>query len=727
MIPGLVGRHAEMERLRRFVAELAAGPAAVTIEGDPEIGKTALLEATLADLPADLVVLRARCSATESALAYAGLGDLLGGYAGTAFALLPPPQRHALDVVLLRSAPGPDGVEPHCVGRAVLTLLRALAAAPVLIAIDDVHWLDPASARTLAFALRRLDDEPIGLLATRRRLDRSLPLGLPEAMPEDRRVVLPLGPLPDDDVVLLIQQRFGDRLSTAWRRWLVRTAAGNPLCALELAPAGRGPDGPPSDPGPLPGRLEALAADRLDRLPPAAATPLAAVACLAHPTVAQLAAVLGTDTAAGLDSAIDDGVVLAEEGRIRFSHPLFGMAALTRIPPSARRALHARLADAVTDVEARAHHLVRAAAGPDAAAAAVIEKGADRARARGAPEVAAELAEAAVRLTPLDSPEDIRRRRVAAGYHRVALAETDRGRRHLAAAVRDAPAGPVTAELRWRLAMVTLLDGDLDEAVALLETALAESAGHPALVAMVAAKLTGVHWWRGQIETSLRYGRMALAEADRAGDPRAQLDALILLGRSAAAATTGEFPQLAERIEALGPTVLPRAPHEDPQFALTWVDAVRGDYPAAAGRLETVYQRALDEGDEIGICWIGATLVEVELILGDWTRARRLADDLTSNARRLALPAVLMSALHAGALVDAHLGNVDTARATLAQTRASAERHGVVPIMLQAGALAGFVALSTGDSRAAHAELCAVLEQLDRLGIHADLGTTRVG
>src|SRR4029453_12239827 len=119
------------------------------------------------------------------------------------------------------------------------------------------------------------------------------------------------------------------------------------------------------------------------RLPSATAEPLAAVAGVAAPTVALVVSVFGEDAVAGLDAAIDAGVLLVEEGRLRFSHPLLAVAASARLAPPASRSLPARLAATVADPEERALQLVQAADGPDAAVAAAVEQGADRARARG--------------------------------------------------------------------------------------------------------------------------------------------------------------------------------------------------------------------------------------------------------------------------------------------------------------------------------------------------------
>ncbi len=679
----LVGRENETARLHAFVAELAGGPSALVVEGEPGIGKTALFEALLAQA-AGPRVLRARCAQAESGLAYAGLADLLGRVTDTVLAALPSPQQRSLEVVLGRAEVGQDPVEPHLLGRATLRVLQALAAAtPLLVAIDDVQWLDPASARTLTFALRRLEAVPVGVLVIRRGPGGPLPLGLDDALPQGRRDRLLVGPLDPNHLELLVEERLGEPLPRSLRRRVAAAAGGNPLYALELGAAQRRSGHLRGDLLPLPAGLEELLADRLERLPSEASEPLAAVAGLAAPTVGLIAAVLGEHAKTALDTALDAGVLLVEEGRLRFSHPLFGVAASARLAPSARRALHARLAATLVDPEERARHLVLAVEGPDAGVAAAVEQGADRARARGAPEVAAELAEAAVRLTPPDRVEELRRRRVAAGYHWVTAGEVVRGRAHLAAALRSAPPGRVRADLRWRLGMLVIVD-DVDGAVELLEAALAESGGDQALQAMVARRLAGPYWWQGRLREALRLIRRAVEQAEALGDPRGLLDALNLnvLG----ALIAGELPpDLPGRVEQLARAARPLPAHEDPDLILSQVDLARGNTRSAATRLERLYQRAVEQGNELGLIWAPAVLAEVELARGRWPRAQRLADEALRTA--------------ALELLDA------------------AERGGLVPLMLEGRAVLGFVALSRGDANAAHAELGPLLERLGDVGV----------
>jgi DNA-binding CsgD family transcriptional regulator len=713
----LVGREQEAARLGTFLAGVADGPSALVIEGEPGIGKTALLEATLAQA-AGVSVLRARCTDSEAGLAYAGLGDLLGGVTEPVLAGLPWPQRRALEVVLGRAEVGRDPVEPQMVGRATHAVLEGLAAAaPVLVAMDDVQWLDAASARALTFAVRRLGSVvPVGALVTQRSVSGPLPLGLDEALPPERWERLLVGPLDPPDLELLVEERLASPLSRALRRRVAAVAGGNPLYALELAASQRLTDRSRDDLLGLPARLNELLADRLGRLPTEATEPLVAVASLAAPTVALIKGALGAPAGAGLDAALDAGVLLVDEGRLRFSHPLLAVAASARLAPSARRKLHARLAATLTDPEERARHLVLAADGPDAAVAAAVEQGAARARTRGAPEVAAELAEAAVRLTPAEQVEELRRRRIAAGYHRVTAGEIGPGRAHLAAALEDAPPGPVQTDLRWRLGMLLLSDGHLAGAVELLETALAESCGDQALHAIVARRLAGVYYWQGRAREAVRLMRVAVELAQALGDPRAQLDALTM--GVFAFLMTGELPEdLPARLEQLAGTAGPLQPHEDPQLGLAMVDLARGDAASAASRMEGVYRRAVDEGDELALALVPAGLAEVELVRGRWQRAQELAEEALRTTRRLASPFPLARGLLATAMVNAHLGNAEAARAAAVELVEAAERSGLVPFVLEGRAVLGFLALSQGDAQTARAELGPVLERLTDLGV----------
>jgi len=712
----LIGRGREIAQLREFVAACEDGLSALTIEGEAGIGKTALFDAAISDA-IGLRVLRVRCVDAESRLAYAGLADLLGERVSTAAAALPPPQRRALEIALLRAGSAGEHVEPHAVGRGVLGVLRLLAVqAPLLLAIDDAQWLDAASARALAFALRRLDGIRLGLLATSRATDGRPPLGLDEVMSPARWHRLVLGPLRPDDLGELLDQRFPRPARRSLRSRVITVAAGNPLYATELMAAHLMSETSVDNSLKLPPRLEELLAGRLERLPQRAAEPLAAVASLAAPTVALVVAALGADANVGLAYALDENVLQVSEGRLRFSHPLLAVASLNRLAPSVRRALHGRLAVSVADDEERGRHLVLSADGPDAETAAGAERAADLARARGAPEAAGLLAEAAIRLTPPGRAADLIRRRVAAGYHWVTAGEVSRGRAHMAAAMDAAPHGPARAELQWRLGMLAHLDGDLGQAIRLLETARTEAGEDHGLAVEATRRLAGLYGLQGRMDDSVRCWRLALDAARVAGDQRAELETLSY-GHSAVLVGAATAAELRDRVERLAGVAGSFAPHEDPEAFLAWLHMLMGQPADAAGPLERLYQRAAEQGEEMGQVVVAALLAEAELAAGNWERARQLAGAARNAGRQADVNRSFGSDLYIASLVEAHLGHLDHARAAATALVELAEHRGLIPLLWQGRAVLGFVSLCSGDPQGAHTYFSVVIDSLRQLGV----------
>src|SRR5262245_55669348 len=155
--PLLVGRAPELGELEGF---LGAGPAgqALAVGGEPGIGKSTVWEAGVGLARSrDFVALCARPGEAEAQLSFAGLADLLEGAGGGVLAGLPVPQRHALEVAVRRAEPGDQPPEPLAIAAGLLEVFRRVAeAGPVLVAVDDLPWLDQASAGALVFAARRL-------------------------------------------------------------------------------------------------------------------------------------------------------------------------------------------------------------------------------------------------------------------------------------------------------------------------------------------------------------------------------------------------------------------------------------------------------------------------------------------------------------------------------------------------------------------------------------------
>ena len=167
----MIGRDEELGAVRAFLEPRADGPGALVLSGEPGIGKTVLWEAGVSQAMGNSHrVLLHRSVEAETSLSFTALSDLVASVFDEVASALAPLRRRALEVALLLTDPGAEAPNPRAIGLALLDVLRTLAEeGPVLIALDDLQWLDSSSAGVLQIALRRLDDEPVSLLATVRR------------------------------------------------------------------------------------------------------------------------------------------------------------------------------------------------------------------------------------------------------------------------------------------------------------------------------------------------------------------------------------------------------------------------------------------------------------------------------------------------------------------------------------------------------------------------------
>ena len=165
-------RAAEWRRVRKFVTGVRTSgePALLSIVGEAGAGKSTLWRAGItAAADAGCRVLRSEPSASDADAPFAGLSDLLSAALPEVADSIPGPQREALEVALLLRPAGGTSATAHAVSLAVLAVLRwCLDAGPVLVAIDDVQWLDAGSREALAFALRRITTGPLGMLLAAR-------------------------------------------------------------------------------------------------------------------------------------------------------------------------------------------------------------------------------------------------------------------------------------------------------------------------------------------------------------------------------------------------------------------------------------------------------------------------------------------------------------------------------------------------------------------------------
>jgi DNA-binding CsgD family transcriptional regulator len=397
----LKNRRVERTALDRLVEAVRAGQSqTLVVRGDPGVGKTVLLD-YLADRAsqAGCQVAHAVGVQSEMELAFAGVHQLCAPLLDRA-KRLPAPQHDALQTAFgLAEGPPPDR---FFVGLAVLNLLSEGAGKrPLIGLVDDVQWLDRASAQALGIAARRLGADSVGLVFAARDPGTEL-AGLPE---------LEVHGLHDDDARSLLEAELARPLDERVRDLIIAETRGNPLALVELPrgltaselAGGFGLPGALSGAVPLAGRIEDSFVRQLDALP--------------EPTrrLLQLAAADPSGDAAlvwraarrleipfvAAEPAVEAGLV-EFAGRVRFRHPLVRSAVYRSASWSGRRQLHGALAE-VTDPRAdpdrRAWHRAQAADGPDEEVAAELERSAGRAQARGGVAAAAAFLERAVALS----------------------------------------------------------------------------------------------------------------------------------------------------------------------------------------------------------------------------------------------------------------------------------------------------------------------------------------
>jgi len=483
----LVGRDHDLDRISGLL-ERGAG-SALLLSGQPGVGKSAVLDSVARAAVQDGTrVLRATGAEFEADVSYSALNQILLPLHG-ALDRLGAPARKAMSVALgFGSGPPPERL---VVCNAALALLRSAAEdTPVLLIVDDLAWVDRASAAVFGFLARRLSGDRIRFLAASRTGVDSFfdGTGLPS---------YELPALDAESAARLVDLRFPD-LAHPVRRRLLDAAQGNPLALLELPDALRADQRRAREvlPAVLPlgERLRSLFASRVRSLPAATRTLLLLATLDGTGDLAVLsAAARETDDDADLaelDPAEEDGLVRVEESprRLVFRHPLIMSAVVEAATSSGRRAAHRALARVLVDKpEERAWHLGEATLQPDEEVALLLEQTARRILNRGDAVAAIAALTRAADLSPLDT--DRARRLSEAAY---VGAEAIGALRSASELLEDAwRADPRHgASLRSATAAVQLVlnsDGDLATAHRLLVGAIEEGdhgydAEDPALI-----------------------------------------------------------------------------------------------------------------------------------------------------------------------------------------------------------------------------------------------------
>jgi DNA-binding CsgD family transcriptional regulator len=409
----LVGREAEMERIRAFLAAAQTDGGALLLTGEPGVGKTVLLNAVSEAASAvGMRIIRAAGVEFEAATSFSGLNQILLPLLG-ALPQLAAVHRDALNVALGLG----DGAPPSrlVVSNAALMLLRQAAAArPVLVILDDLPWLDRASAGVLSFVARRLAGSQVGLMGASRTGEAHFfdHAGLPE---------LEVLRLNDAAAGQLLDSRFPE-LVPAVRERILGEAQGNPLALLELpnalSPGIRASATALPSTLPLGRRLQAVFGSRITELPPGTRQLLLLMALDGTGDVRVLEAEAAPSAGFRDLAAAEQGrLAYLDEAthRLAFHHPLMRSAVVDLSQAEERRTAHRALADVWADQpDRRAWHLAEASVGPDESVAAQLEAAAGRILARGDAVGCVKVLTRSADLSPGDAE---RRRRLAAAAY----------------------------------------------------------------------------------------------------------------------------------------------------------------------------------------------------------------------------------------------------------------------------------------------------------------------
>jgi DNA-binding CsgD family transcriptional regulator len=694
----------DAERITAFLSSVEHGPAALLIEGEAGIGRTTLwLAAAEEARRVGFRVLSARASRDESEFAFGVASQLIGDVEPEVLTSLPEMQRTAAELTLLQQAGDPTAHDRRAVVAAFTAIVNTLAdAVPVLVAIDDVQWLDSASRDLLAFAGRRLRGR-VGLLLTERTVADGaaswLKLGSPDALSRMR-----VSTMEPSRLQRLITDRVGRSFSRPTMKRIAEISGGNPFYALELARTVSNPAF--AAPATLPAALAEIMRLRVGHFDDEVKRALLAAACVGDPTVDVMAAMTSTSVdrlVQLLEEPETQGVVTIEGNRVRFTHPVLAHGVYSQALPVDRRRMHRALADLESAPEQRARHMALAVVSADHETLLALDTAAADVGAKGDPVAAAELVEMAIGLGG-DTPG----RRIAAAQHHLTAGELDRSRALAESAAAALPAGGQRAFARMMIGATLMCRGDFDAATEILQRAMTDAAKRPELLLRGHLCSAIAHSSLGNGDVAQRHALQAITHAEQLNDPhlisqslamhvalqtrrglgldRSTLDRAIAL-EDVAAATPAPFS--ARAVEAL---------------ALGWT----GRLAESHSKLTAVLARSAARGSESDLPWLQFHAAMIDIWLGRYSSAARTAEQMRLRAEQFGGTHVRVLAAVPAALAAAYTGREQDARKEIDEALAdSASPDGQWTIPWPAMAL-GFLEVSLGN----HAEALDILQPL---------------
>ncbi|HEU4999461.1 MAG TPA: LuxR family transcriptional regulator [Lapillicoccus sp.] len=698
--PALLGRADELARVQALLDAARDGSGgALVVTGDPGIGKTALLTAAVAAADG-FCHLSTVGIESEAVLGCAGLLDLLSPLRRR-LTDIPPAQADALTAVL-GWGPAPTTADPFLVAAGTLSLLAKQAERqPVLVVVDDAHWVDVTSVAAVAFAARRLAFDPVVVIVAAR---------------ADSPVAEQLAGLP-------VQSLAGVSPSTAARLLpsdtsvavvdeLTRSTHGNPLALMEvgraLSRAQRMGAAHLPDQLPVGMRIGRAFAETLRHLSPGCRRTL--LLCAVNPAMspaAPLAAARrnGDDADSALAEAELAGVVSTEGGELRFRHPLIRSAVLAAATPDERRAAHRALAAVLPpghEASAeRVWHEAQGTVGPDEALATELVAVADARRVRHGYAESSLVLERAALLTG-DPP--VSSQRLADALEDAFLAGDLQRTRALAETVLAATAdAPTRGQVRLTLGVVEKFTGSVRRAVDLLATAATECRGRRRVRAL--AELAEAQFRLGDYPALGDTVVRLVAAADDT-DPEQRLLSCFLqgVGHGVAGDFAAGAPFMREVMDlAFGPAL-----GDDPRFLVYWALAAAhlGLEPRA---MEAAEPRLL-EARRRGAVGILVPLLSLSsggrALVGDHARAYADAGEAIELGEHLGYAADVAVAFEMVAWQQGARGRHDEARAALRRAVELTDRAETTTVHAHYAITAAFCALS----RQAPADAVAILE-----------------
>ena len=695
-----VSRSAERHAVDDLLSSAEFRPSGLVIAGEPGIGKTTLwLTGVARARERGFRVLTTRADQAESVLSHAAVADLLRDVEPEVLDALPAIQRIALDRVLLRRGGEGPPTDHRVSGSALAAIVSALTAArPVLLAIDDVQWLDASSLAVIAFAAQRLSGR-VGILVTGRAYPCEpdpaewLRLRAPHAVDRLRVRPLSLGAL-----YAAIFERFGKAFPRPTMVQIAQISGGNPFYAVELARAVDArtvDDGSTAEDAALPRTLADLVRLRTEHfcgdtgviLLAACSVPDATIDLLANVTqlpAARVAELLGQPER--------EGIVAIDGDRVSFAHPILARGVYAQAGPARRRRMHRTLAMVTTNPELRARHLALSAASADPATLSALDEAAAAAAARGAAAVAADLYGLAIGLgggTPA--------RLLSAAEQHLRSGDTRRAANTLGAAITEVGRGPLLADALILLGATRMAEHDYAGALSPLTEAADEAGDRLDLLVRAQLAQSRALTMTGRHEDASRQAHLAVVNAERFGTPKliSQALALLVMLECARGAVRDESAMSrALRLEAADPDVgAPLRASVANAVTMGWA----GRLDEALAGLMAARRHCADIGSDQDQMYVSGHLAVVYLGLGRYSVAAELAEDTLRRGEHFGGGHRMIIARAQRALAFSYLGREGAAREEVRVAIAGTRQCGARFLELWPRLALGFLEVSLGN------------------------------